>query len=207
MWGVTNSRLSVSKSFSVVHMEPSHHKRVRSYNIPGHAHELTFSCFQRLPLFSRDRSSRWFVDAMESARRTCNLSLWAYVVMPEHIHILFCPNEHEYEVRIIRSALKIPVQRKAFRFLRKNAPTFLERLKDIQPDGKVHHRFWQRGGGYDRNVIEPATLLAMIEYIHLNPVRRGLVTNPTDWVWSSARYYAGNARVPIGMDSLPCLDG
>jgi putative transposase len=188
-------------------MEPPHHKRVRSYNIPGHVHELTFSCFQRLPLFSRDRTCRWFVDAMEHARKNCGLLLWAYVVMPEHIHILLCPKEPNYEVRLIRSALKIPVQRKAFKFLRKNAPTFLERLKDIQPNGKVHHRFWQRGGGYDRNVIEPDTLVAMIDYIHNNPVRRGLVARPTDWVWSSARYYAGHTRVPICMDPMPCLDG
>ena len=31
----------------------------------------------------------------------------------------------------------------------------------------------------------------MIEYIHYNPARRGLVAHPTDWPWSSARFYAG----------------
>ena len=41
-----------------------------------------------------------------------------------------------------------------------------------QPNGEVHYRFWQRGGGYDRNITDPATLRVMIEYIHNNPVRR-----------------------------------
>jgi len=56
-------------------------------------------------------------------------------------------------------------------------------------------------------VIEPATLLQMIEYIHNNPVRRGPVEKATDWVWSSARFYAGMRPVPMAMDPLPRLDG
>src|SRR5262249_46265500 len=146
-------------------------------------------------------------DALESARRELSLSLWAYVIMPEHAHVLLCPREAAYEVRLIRTALKVPVQRKALKYLRQHAPSFLERLRDVQPNAKVSYRFRQRGGGYDRNVVEPATVLQMIEYLHNNPVRRGLVQSPTDWVWSSARFYAGYPNVPIRMDPLPCLDG
>ncbi len=62
-----------------------------------------------------------------------------------------------------------------------------------------------RGGGYDRNVFEPVTLFTMIEYIHNNPARRGLCAEATDWIWSSARFYAGDRSVPICMDELPCL--
>ena len=40
-------------------------------------------------------------------------------------------------------------------------------------------------------------LFAMIEYIYNNPVRRGLVEDATDWIWSSARFYAGATDVPI----------
>ena len=188
-------------------MNAPHRKRVRSYNIPGHAHELTFSCFRRLPLLSGDRTRRWFVDALEDARRDLDLALWAYVIMPEHVHVLCWPRQTAYEVRLIRTAFKVPVQRKALKFLRQRAPAFLEQLQDCQPNGQVHYRFWQRGGGYDRNVMGPTTLVQMIEYIHNNPVRRGLVPKATDWIWSSARFYAGATRVPIRMDPLPCLDG
>jgi putative transposase len=187
-------------------MSPGHRKQVRSYNEPGHAHELTFSCFRRLPLFSKDRSRRWFIEAMESARQRCQLALWAYVVMPEHVHVIVCPHQLAYEVRRIRTALKVPVQRKALAFLRRQAPGYLRQLRDQQPNGELHYRFWQRGGGYDRNVTDPTTLRTMIEYIHLNPVRRGLVERATDWTWSSARFYDGGGDVPIAMDPLPVLD-
>src|SRR5438874_556069 len=105
-------------------MNPPHRKQVRSYNEPGHAHELTFSCFRRLPLFSRDRTRQWLVEALESARQRRKLDLWAYVIMPEHVHIIVCPREAVYEVRLIRTALKVPVQRKALAFLRREAPQF-----------------------------------------------------------------------------------
>ncbi|HEX2475460.1 MAG TPA: hypothetical protein VHK01_11970 [Lacipirellulaceae bacterium] len=49
-------------------------------------------------------------------------------------------------------------------------------------------RFWQEGPGYDRNVTTPAVIEAAIEYIHMNPVRRGLVKRAVDWKWSSASW-------------------
>ena len=58
-------------------------------------------------------------------------------------------------------------------------------LDDI--GGNRHERrFWQAGGGFDRNTIEPDVILAMIDYIHGNTVRKQLVDKPEDWKWSSA---------------------
>jgi putative transposase len=122
--------------------------------------------------------------------------------MPEHVHVVLWPNNPVYEIRLIRAALKNPVQRTALAYLRQHAPTFLERLRDQQPNGDVHYRFWQRGGGYDRNIHESHTLRTMIDYIHNNPVRRGLVKAAIDWPWSSARFYAGMQDVVLAMDPL-----
>jgi putative transposase len=55
--------------------------------------------------------------------------------------------------------------------------------------GKTCFRFWQEGPGYDRNLKRAATIQAAIDYIHLNPVRRGLATRAIDWKWSSASWY------------------
>jgi putative transposase len=183
-------------------MNSGHRKLCKSYNTPGEAHELTFSCFRRLPLLSKNRTRQWFVEALDKARRSRDFLVWAYVIMPEHVHVIVWPRQPVYEIRLIRAALKIPVQRKALAYLRKNQPTFLERLRDSQPNGEVHYRFWMRGGGYDRNIQEATTLRTMIDYIHNNPVRRGLVSDPTDWPWSSARFYAGAKDVVLSMDPI-----
>ena len=73
-------------------------------------------------------------------------------------------------------------------------------MEDRQPNGEMHYRFWQRGGGYDRNVFEPATVYSQIEYMHNNPVRRGLCEQAEDWLWSSAADYAGLRTGPVRLD-------
>ena len=48
-----------------------------------------------------------------------------------------------------------------------------------------------------------STLMNMIDYIHMNPVRRGLVETPEEWKWSSAAWYANGGEVPIVPDPVP----
>ena len=62
------------------------------------------------------------------------------------------------------------------------------------------HRFWQTGGGYDHNLFNRSAVRAKIDYMHGNPVRRGLVLAATEYAWSSARWYAGlpDAKLPCG---------
>jgi hypothetical protein len=57
------------------------------------------------------------------------------------------------------------------------------------------------GGGSDRN-MEANTLLAMIDYIHHNPVRRGLVQQATEWKWSSAGWFAGGQPNSLRPDPI-----
>jgi len=92
-----------------------------------------------------------------------------------------------------------PVARKAIRHLKSNAPEWLARVT-VREGARLRHRFWQPGGGYDRNVTSTEALRTVIEYIHANPVRRGLVASAEDWEWSSARWYAALRPVKLEMD-------
>jgi putative transposase len=56
-------------------------------NEPGHAHELTFSCYRRFPFFSRDRVCQW----IEEARTSLDFDVWAWVFMPDHVHLFVRP--------------------------------------------------------------------------------------------------------------------
>jgi len=172
----------------------------RSSEDPGCAHELTFSCYHRLPLLSRDRTRQWLLESLDQARRKRDLELWAYVIMPEHVHVLFLPRDPQYRVRTILQTIKQPVMRRAINYLQEHNPGWLDRLRS-QPEGSP--RFWQPGGGYDRNIDYAATAWSVVDYIHNNPVRKELASCPTDWVWSSARWYAGLDGVVLPMDATP----
>ena len=171
-----------------------------AWNEPGHAHFVTFSCFQRLPLLTRDRTRRWVITSLEETRRKLDVSLWAYVIMPEHVHVLLYPLQADYEMRLILVALKRSVSDAAKRHLERTGNTqWLNRLRVRYPSRNVF-RFWQPGGGFDRNIFKEKTVASVIEYIHANPLRRGLVQSPADWEWSSARFWEGRPGVPNRMD-------
>jgi putative transposase len=169
-------------------------------NEPGYVHELTFSCYRGYRFLRAERTCQWLADAIRKARDESHFSLWAYVFMPEHVHLLICPNRAEYDVRVILKAIKQPVGMRAIKYLRQHSPSWLPRIS-VQRGARVERRFWQAGGGFDRDTIDPRAILAMMEYIHGNPVRKQLVERPEDWKWSSAGWCEGkNSLKPDVVD-------
>jgi putative transposase len=182
-------------------------KLVKHYDDPGHAHYLTFSCFHNQRFLRSERACGWLLDAIRKAKAEVPFDLWAWVFMPEHVHLLLRPRG-EMEVSIILSAIKVPVAKRAAGWVRREAPQFAPRMLDVQPSGKRFLRFWQRGGGYDRNIVTIQELREKIGYIHNNPLRRGLIQSPADWRWSSyAAWQRGiDEPLPIDRETLPPLN-
>jgi putative transposase len=177
-------------------------KTVKRLNLEAQAHELTFSCFKRLPLLLNDQTRNWFIESVEEARSKEDFSVFAFVVMPEHIHIIIRPNHPVYDTSWFLKSMNQPVSRRASCWLKQHDRKEYDRLTHVRRDGFTEFRFWQAGGGYDRNIVDRTTLLRMIEYIHRNPVRRRLVEKPTDWEWSSASWYETGECV-LRIDPLP----
>ena len=107
------------------------------------------------------------VEAIDRARHKHAFDLWAYVIMPEHVHLLVWPREAGYSISHLLTSIKRRVSLQALAHVRKSVPAFLARMEDRQPGGRIHYRFWQRGGGYDRNLTEPKTVWAEIDYIQM----------------------------------------
>jgi putative transposase len=101
-------------------------------------------------------------------------------------------------------AVKEPVAKKALVWTRRHAPHFLPAMADVQPRGRTTHRFRQRGGGYDRNLRSAHDVHEKLQYIHENPVRRGLVATPGDWYWSIYRAWEQRIDQPISIDRATC---
>ncbi len=186
-------------------LPPPHRKKVKHYDIPGDAHLLTFSCYRRYQLLSKDRSRLWFIAALEKARARHGFHLWAWVIMPEHVHLLIWLPDAGMKTERILASIKRPVGYQAIRYLECHAPAFLTKLTVVNAS-RTYHRFWQPGPGWDQNLFKPAAIHNAIEYIHNNPLRRRLATKPCDWLWSSARDWAGMGHLHIQADrSVPTL--
>lgn len=173
--------------------------RRKSYNSPGHAHFLTFSCWRRQP-FLLDRETRLvLVQALSEARSRERFDIWAYVLMPEHVHLLIRPVLKSYEMARILRWIKEPVSRRVLSGWRQDDPRRLDAAADATA-GPITHRFWQPGGGFDRNLYSADRIRNAIAYVEWNPVRRGLVPHPLDWEWSSASARSGRMDVPLRVD-------
>lgn len=161
-------------------------------DIPNHAHFLTFSCYRRLPLFRNEEIRNAFETHLEHCRQSRSLAIHAWVLMPEHVHMVVTPGPEDSISSVLRS-IKEPMARKCLARWRKLAAPVLTHLVDAQDAA----HFWQRGGGYDRNIISPDEMAEKTKYIHDNPIRRGLVKQATDWKSSSARWYAGERNCTV----------
>src|ERR1051325_11603932 len=150
--------------------EVRHRKRVRHYNLPGHAHELTFSCYQRRPLLDDDHRRCLLSQSIDAAMQGHHFALIAFVYMPEHVHLVVFPEQPDSRVESLLYAIKRPFSFRVKQQLIAYNDPLLARLTIRERPRKETFRFWQEGGGYDRNITSMEAIEVAADYLHLNPV-------------------------------------
>lgn len=164
--------------------------RLRHFDNLGTARFVTFSCFGHRPLLTQRGNIEAVIEQTERLRSDDGISLLAYVIMPDHVHMVLLPPEGLELGRAI-GRLKALSARKILA-ASSNAGA-------ARRDGR--RVFWQRRC-YDHNCRTRGTVLEKIEYCHANPVRAGLAREPADWEWSSFNWYNGRRDVLIAMDAF-----
>jgi putative transposase len=167
----------------------AHHKQLKRYHEPGHLHELTFSCYQRRPLLTNDQWRERLSRTIDAAGLAAQCELVAFVFMPEHVHLLIRPKAAEPNLGRYLASVKLPFSKQIKADLVEQGSRLLDTLTVQERPGKACFRFWQEGAGFDRNVFSHEAIVGSIDYIHSNPVNRGLCQRAIEWKWSSARYY------------------
>ena len=69
----------------------AHRKTVRHFHEVGHLHELTFSCYRRMPLLTNDAWREKLAQCVEAAGTETTMQLVGFVFLPEHVHLLVYP--------------------------------------------------------------------------------------------------------------------
>ncbi|WP_339688537.1 REP-associated tyrosine transposase [Gimesia maris] len=180
-------------------------KRVRHFHELGDCHELTFSCYQNRSLLVCDLWKQMLCQSIERALRRYQFGLIAFVIMPNHVHLLVYPQQQECKIDRFLFAVKRPFSYRIKQLLQETQDRLLDDLTIRDRPGNTVFRFWQEGPGYDRNLSSLKAVEASIDYIHMNPVRKKLVDQSRDWKWSSARWYESEGEL---VDSdLPELSG
>ena len=105
------------------------------------------------------------------------------------VHLLVRPRTDTPKLGTYLARIKQPFSAQVKELLIAEGSPLVEDLTIRERPDKLCFRYWQEGPGYDRNVYSPSAIRGSIDYIHANPVRRGLCASPVEWEWSSARYY------------------
>ncbi len=162
-------------------------------------HFLTFSCYQRQPLFNSAARRDLFLRILERVRRRYRLVALGYVVMPEHVHLLVSEPQRE--------TLSTAIQALKLGFIRSveggGIPTSRKR-SEKRGTPVTPNRFWQ-ARFYDFNVWTEKKRIEKLRYIHCNPVARGLVESPEQWQWSSFRWYLSGEVGPVKINDTEIL--
>ena len=167
---------------------------LRRYHETKRGHFLTWSCHRRRQLLATARRRDVFLRILEQVRRKYRFAVIGYVVMPEHVHLLMM----EPARATIATVMQVLKQRTARRFLARRRPG-QERLWEEE------EHFWQTRY-YDFNVWSEKKRMEKLRYMHMNPVRRGLVDAPELWVWSSYRAYALGETGPVRLNEWPQVE-
>jgi len=151
---------------------------LKRYQQAESLHFITFSCYARKPYLTDAATNEVVEEMLERTRARQDACISAYVLMPEHIHLLMNEPPNILLAMFLKS-FKQEVSRK------------------LKGERK---QFWQTRY-FDRNIRGEDSMSEVVRYIHRNPVARGLVTRPEEYRWSSFCQYATGVPGVVQIES------
>ena len=138
----------------------------------GAPHHVVQRGNRRLQTFFSDDDYQAYLELMAQWCGKRGVAIWAYCLMPNHVHLIAVPETED--------ALRLAIGEAHRRY---------SRMINFREGWRGH--LWQ--GRFASYAMDEAYLLACARYVEMNPVRAGLVESPEEWPWSSARAHLSGA--------------
>jgi REP element-mobilizing transposase RayT len=168
---------------------------------PYATHYLTLQVVDWVDIFTRQIYRDMVVDSLQYCRKNKGLLVYAYIVMSNHVHLIVRAENGNLSdvVRDIKKYTATAILKNIEEGIESRKEWILNRFA-FAARKHVHNSTYQVWT-HENHAVElfsPDFTQQKIDYIHLNPVRAGWVENPEDYLYSSARNYAGlPARIEI----------
>jgi putative transposase len=148
---------------------------------------ITAVTHKRLPVFRRDTMKQILAMAFDEARRSGAFKILAYVIMPEHYHLITDSNRKASDV--VRYLNGISARRVIGHLKEEQFEASLNKLRKNEP-GRKDYRYslWEHHSNIFLITTE-SMLMKKVNYIHLNPVEDGLVEDDYQYAYSSVRFW------------------
>ncbi|MDP3301748.1 MAG: transposase [Sulfuricurvum sp.] len=157
---------------------------------PTFPHFVTCTVLHWIPIFTRIETTEIIFNSLKYLQEHHNFKLYAYVILENHLHMVAQSDDlsksmesfKKYTARQIIDLLKS-----------RNVTTILDQLAFYKKAHKEdrEYQLWQEGIA-PKLIQSDTMMIERINYIHLNPVKRGYVDEAKHWRYSSARDYEEN---------------
>jgi REP element-mobilizing transposase RayT len=157
---------------------------------------LTAVAKDRLPVFRTDAIKSITCKAIDEARSSGKFLIFAYVIMPDHIHTITGDGP---KPSVIQRFINGIVAHRIIEFLKHEGhDESLRKLSHDEQSKKYKYSLWDHHPNA-RALTTESMFMQRVHYTHQNPVRAGLVATAEEYRWSSIRYWN---RYPIEDEPL-----
>jgi len=150
--------------------------RVSRITAPGYPHHVTQRGNYQQPVFETDHDFRQYLLWLKEYKEKYLLDIWAYCLMFNHVHFICVPGKDDSLAR-------------TFNTLHMKYAQYLHKKKNLRG------HLWQ--GRFYSCILDETHLYAAVRYVENNPVRAGIVNNPEEYKWSSARGHINRGSDPL----------
>lgn len=163
---------------------------------PDAPHFCTCTVVGWVPLLARHEAARIVLNSLQFLQEEKRLTLGAYVVMPDHLHLIARADDLAREIACFKSYTARRLIDELEATGRRHMLRRLARLKRWHKRDR-QYQVWQEGSHF-QEIQGRAMFEQKRRYIHDNPVQQGYVDDPVHWRYSSARTYAGQpGLIPV----------
>jgi putative transposase len=149
---------------------------------------LTSVAKDRLPIFRTDAIKEIACKALDEARKSGKFALNAYVIMPDHLHVITdSARSSEDTLRFINGIMS---HRIIVHLKERGYENSLQKLRQETKRKRYRHSLWDHHPN-TRLLLTERMLMERTHYLHENPVRAGLVERAEDYRYSSVRCWNG----------------
>jgi putative transposase len=139
--------------------------------VPGFPHHVTQRGVRKQRTFFGDNDYKAYIALLRDARVKAGVEIWAYCLMPNHVHIVAVPDCEDGLSSLFRRVHG-------------------DYARMVNSRNKWSGHLWQQR--FYSAVMDDAHAIAALRYVELNPVRAGLCDRPDAWQWSSVHTHLGS---------------
>jgi REP element-mobilizing transposase RayT len=149
---------------------------------------ITAVAKDRLPVFRTNKIAIVACAALSEARDSCGFALFAYVLMPDHLHSI---TDGVKKASVVLRYIKGIISRRVIDYLKEHGHlSSLEKLRHETRERGYAYSLWEHHNNAFP-IFSEEMFMQKVNYVHQNPVRAGLVERAEDYRWSSVRWWQG----------------